>query len=233
MSDILFINRWISQCENPSIMINSTCAILLDFFPQMFELENLRSTYIINCVFNVFLSCTTVMMNIATIYAFSLPQTLKTLLLSLAVSDVSVGLLGQPLYILTLIKWLQQNPPSCYIYRLLGKYFVRWSFLPRSGSCKCRQVLSSSSSSEIIGTCDSQACCCGGDISLDSKGVLLFSGVFGICFYPRRNILRRWVYWSLYNNSNLYPDLCNCATVQQSDSSPPSATADWRGNELC
>ena len=46
-------------------------------------------------------------MNIATIYALrkvsSLPQTLKTLLLSLAVSDVGVGLLGQPLYILTLI----------------------------------------------------------------------------------------------------------------------------------
>ena len=136
VSDILFINRWISQCDDPSIMINSTCAILLDFYPQMFELENLRSTYIINCIFNVFLSCTTVMMNIATIYAFrkvsSLPQTLKTLLLSLAVSDVSVGLLGQPLYILTLIKWLQQNPPSCYIYRLLDLasiLFAEASFL--------------------------------------------------------------------------------------------------------
>ena len=76
------------------------------------------------------------MMNIATIYAFrkvsSLPQTLKTLLLSLAVSDVGVGLLGQPLYILTLIKWLQQNPPSCYIYRLLDLasiLFAEASFL--------------------------------------------------------------------------------------------------------
>lgn len=76
------------------------------------------------------------MMNIATIYALrkvsSLPQTLKTLLLSLAVSDVGVGLLGQPLYILTLIKWLQQNPPSCYIYRLLDLasiLFAEASFL--------------------------------------------------------------------------------------------------------
>ena len=75
-------------------------------------------------------------MNIATIYALrkvsSLPQTLKTLLPSLAVSDVSVGLLEQPLYILTLIKWLQQNPPSCYIYKLLDLasiLFAEASFL--------------------------------------------------------------------------------------------------------
>ena len=50
---------------------------------------------------------------------------------------------------------------------------------------------------------------------------LAFSGFIFI-----RNIFRRWVYWSLYNNNNLSPDLCNCATAQQSDSSPPSATAD-------
>ncbi|XP_022780070.1 adenosine receptor A3-like [Stylophora pistillata] len=76
------------------------------------------------------------MMNIATIYALrkvsSLPNTLKTLLLSLAVSDIGVGLLGQPLYFLTLVKWLQQNHPSCPIYRvfdLLSILFAKASFL--------------------------------------------------------------------------------------------------------
>ena len=47
----------------------------------------------------------------------SLPKTLKTLLLSLAVSDVGVGLLGQPLYISLLVMWLQQNCPGCNTYK--------------------------------------------------------------------------------------------------------------------
>jgi len=61
------------------------------------------------------------MLNIVTIYAIrrtsSLPQTLKTLLLSLAVSDIGVGLLGQPWYISLLVMWLQQNDPGCNTYR--------------------------------------------------------------------------------------------------------------------
>jgi len=60
------------------------------------------------------------MLKIETIHAIrktsSLPKTLKTLLLSLAVSDVSVGLLGQPLYISLLGMWLQQNDPGCNRY---------------------------------------------------------------------------------------------------------------------
>ena len=48
----------------------------------------------------------------------SLPKTLKTLLLSLAVSDVGVGLLSQPFYTSLLVKWLQQNNPDCNIYML-------------------------------------------------------------------------------------------------------------------
>ena len=53
------------------------------------------------------------MLNILTIHAMrktsSLPKPLKTLLLSLAVSDLGVGLLVQPLYIKMLAKKLQQN----------------------------------------------------------------------------------------------------------------------------
>ena len=46
-----------------------------------------------------------------------MPETLKTLLLSLDVSDVGVGLLGQPLHISLLIMWLQQNDPVCNTYK--------------------------------------------------------------------------------------------------------------------
>ena len=57
--------------------------------------------------FNAFLSFTTIVLNIITMQALrktsSLPNTLKTLLLSLAVSDLGVGLLVQPLYVAILV----------------------------------------------------------------------------------------------------------------------------------
>ena len=57
------------------------------------------------------------MLNIVTIYAIrktsSLPNTLKTLLLNLAVSDIGVGVFVQPFYTSLLVKWLQQNNPGC------------------------------------------------------------------------------------------------------------------------
>ncbi|KAL9957515.1 hypothetical protein ACROYT_G039154 [Oculina patagonica] len=79
----------------------------------MNEAVSLYSSYIANCVFNAFSSYTAIMLNILTIHAIrrtpSLPKPLKTLLLSLAVSDLGVGLLVQPLYIAVMVKQLQQN----------------------------------------------------------------------------------------------------------------------------
>ena len=53
------------------------------------------------------------MLNIITIQALrktsSLPKTLKTLLLSLAVSDLGVGLLVQPLYVAILVMEIDQT----------------------------------------------------------------------------------------------------------------------------
>ena len=76
----------------------------------------LYSSYIVNCVFNAFSSYTAVTLNILTIHAIrrtsSLPKPLKTLLLSLAVSDLGVGLLVQPLYVTALVKELQANAIS-------------------------------------------------------------------------------------------------------------------------
>ena len=66
-----------------------------------------------NCVFNAFLCYTAFMLNSVTIYAIkktsSLPKNLKTLLLSLAVSDLGVGLIVHPLYIAVLVIGLRTN----------------------------------------------------------------------------------------------------------------------------
>ena len=60
----------------------------------------LYSTIIAAIVFNAFLCYTTLMINIVTIHALkktSFPEKpLKVLLLSLTISDLGVGLLGQP-----------------------------------------------------------------------------------------------------------------------------------------
>ena len=102
-------------------MSKSFCELLLQFYPKISEFEEFRSTYVTNCLFSSFLCYTTIMLNIVTIYAIrrasSLPITLKTLLLSLAVSDVGVGLLGQPLHISLLVMWLHHNEAGCNTYR--------------------------------------------------------------------------------------------------------------------
>ena len=107
-------------------MKKSFCEILLDNYPREYEVEEFYSTNIANCVFNIFLSYTAIMLNIVTIHAIrktpSLPKTLKTLLLSLAVSDVGVGLVNQPFYTSLLIKWLHENNPGCDTYKAF--YFV-------------------------------------------------------------------------------------------------------------
>ena len=84
----------------------------------MNETDPLSSSYIINCVFNAFSAYTAIMLNILTIHAIrktsSLPKPLKTLLLSLAVSDLGVGFLVQPLYIESMLN------PSHSVYSARG-----------------------------------------------------------------------------------------------------------------
>ena len=79
----------------------------------MAQSEDLNSTRIANCVFNALLSCTAIMLNIITMLALrktsSLPKPLKTFLASMAVSDIGVGLLVQPLYIAFLVMVKEQN----------------------------------------------------------------------------------------------------------------------------
>ncbi|CAH3196205.1 unnamed protein product [Porites evermanni] len=86
----------------------------------MASAEGLNLTFVVNCFFNSFLSFTAIVLNIITMQALrktsSLPRTLKTLLLSLAVSDLGVGLLVQPLYVAFLVMEIKQNKNSTAYY---------------------------------------------------------------------------------------------------------------------
>ncbi|XP_078346091.1 adenosine receptor A3-like [Oculina patagonica] len=90
--------------------------------------DPLYSSYILNCVFNAFSSYTAIMLNIVTIHAIrktpSLSITLKILLLSLAVSDLGVGLLVQPLYITMMVKMLQRNMEDDSFYPTLMSFEI-------------------------------------------------------------------------------------------------------------
>ena len=94
--------------------------------------EGLYSTLVTNCIFNVYLFYTAIALNIITIQALrktsSLPRTLKTLLLSLAASDLGVGLLAHPVFVARLIIQIQQNTS----YNAYGTVFTIFSALPKS-----------------------------------------------------------------------------------------------------
>ena len=94
----------------------------------MMENEDITSSYITTCVLNAFLSYTAVMLNCLTIYALtklsSLPRPLKTLLLSLAVSDLGVGLMVQPSYIASLVMEMEHKTENNPAYKITYKFYV-------------------------------------------------------------------------------------------------------------
>ena len=98
--------------------------------------QEFYSWYVVSCVFNVFLSFTAIMLNIITIHAIrktpSLSKPLKTLLLSLAVSDLGVGLTTQPLYVAVRLMELKQTDNSVtynaiYIVLLISANFFSFA----------------------------------------------------------------------------------------------------------
>ena len=103
-------------------MAKNVCDVLNgSFYTTSPNVEDFRPALVANCVFNSFLSYTNIFLNIITIHAIRktalLPKPLRTLLLSLAASDVGVGLLAQPLYISTLVSWLKQKRIDCISYK--------------------------------------------------------------------------------------------------------------------
>ena len=95
----------------------------------MNEPEPLYSSSIFTCEVNAFSAYTATMLNILTIHAMrnalSLQKPLKTLLLSLAVSDLGVGLFAQPLY----ITWMINRTYSTIMaFTIIEKVFAYASF---------------------------------------------------------------------------------------------------------
>ena len=90
------------------------------------------SLYIINIVLNIFLSYSTIMLNIITIHVMrkssSLSNPLKILLLSLAVSDLGVGLLVQPLYIALMVRRIQDYERNVNLYYAFTTSVTLFSF---------------------------------------------------------------------------------------------------------
>ena len=103
-------------------MEENVCTILnKSFYGTSADVEDFRPALVANCVFNSFLSYTNIFLNIITIHMIRktalLPKPLRTLLLSLAASDVGAALLVQPFYIYTLVSWLKQKRIDCISYK--------------------------------------------------------------------------------------------------------------------
>ena len=91
--------------------------------------ESLHPTLMVNCVANAFLSFTAIVLNVITIQALrktpSLSRTLKTLLLNLAISDLGVGLLVQPLYVASLVMENEQNTSNIAFYAVRKAHIIQ------------------------------------------------------------------------------------------------------------
>ena len=84
------------------------------------ETSSITNTGIVNIALKAFSPCTAIVLNSLAIHALirtsSLPKPTKTLLLSLAMSDLSVGLVSQPLFIARI---LRQSFSSVYFISLV------------------------------------------------------------------------------------------------------------------
>ena len=113
------------------------CHFYKEFFHyqnETYEVEDpIDSLYIVNSVFNAFSAYSAIMLNVLTIHVMrktsSLPRPLKTLLLSLAVSDLGIGLLVQPLYIALLLAENNQNCAMPTVSFIIIWFFANASFL--------------------------------------------------------------------------------------------------------
>ena len=94
------------------------------------EIANgLCTVLVVNCLINAILSFTAIVLNIITIQALrktsSLSKTLKTLLLSLAISDVGVGLVVQPLYVASHVMKIEQNTDNIAFHTVEEVYLIQ------------------------------------------------------------------------------------------------------------
>ena len=93
----------------------------------------MQALLIANCVFNGFFSFIAITLNIVTIIALrkplTIPRAVKILLLSLAVSDLGVGLLVQPLFITRFVIMIKENTQTLYFEITLKSFCATCTFL--------------------------------------------------------------------------------------------------------
>ena len=91
-------------------MTNSLCRLFRYSQPSSSEVDDLFWSYIANSIFIFSFPFP------SSWWTMQLPKPLKTLLLSLTVSDLCVGLVLQPLFIAFLVMWLRRQTPNCVMY---------------------------------------------------------------------------------------------------------------------
>ena len=100
---------------------------------MMQEGQQLHSPYLVSCILNAFLCYIAIVLNIVTIQGIrktsSLSKTLNTMLLSLSVSDLGVGLLAQPLYIALCAVNFKQDSYNNPTYKITYSVFLIWGYL--------------------------------------------------------------------------------------------------------
>lgn len=98
--------------------------VLFKFYAKA---EHLDSLYVAMCVLNGLLSFKAILGNVAIIFALqkasSIPTTSKILMQSLAVTDLSNGLFGHPLYI-AVVAGIRQSYDCKHIHGLLMAFFI-------------------------------------------------------------------------------------------------------------
>ena len=98
--------------------------VLFKFYARA---EDLNALYITLCAVHGLLSFTSIVGNVAMIFALqkasSMPSTSRTLMQSLALTDLSVGLLGHPLYIVV-IAAIRQNYGCEHIHVTFMVFFI-------------------------------------------------------------------------------------------------------------
>ena len=90
-------------------------------------------------------------------------------------------------------------------------------------------VLSCSSSSQLQGTCDSQACCCCGDIGMGFKRNFFFATTVESVRSSETNSYNWWTYWFSPNSSYIHQDFF----VAQRHKNQIQALQVERGEKTC
>ena len=148
----------------------------------------------------------------ALIRTSSLPKPTKTLLLSLAMSDLSVGLVSQPLFIARI---LRQSFTSVYFISLVFQTaLAHVSFF--GVSFECGQTLGHLSSSQISGTCDSETCCQNSQFTL---GFELFSSSSFLSLLDSSGTFSQHLKCLFYLNDNFMFSALHCCNTQQKPNS--------------